>query len=179
MRYFDPGIAPPLGETHHDKMARFFGEKRAKCDSYNLLVVRLLSMAHDAKLIIALYSDDSSVRSSVITALGRRVSADLPEHTIIEFATGPALRLALDSKQHFDLFILDGEAVPEGGLGLARQLKDEVFNCPPVLAITGRIQDNWLASWSKADDVVVHPIDPFTLASKVAGLLQTKTVATA
>lgn len=133
-------------------------------------------MASEKKLIIALYSDDSSVRSSVISALGRRVSAELSEHKIMEFATGPALRLYLDSKGSADLFILDGEAVPEGGMGMARQLKDEVFNCPPVLVITGRVQDNWLASWSKADDVVIHPIDPFTLASKVAALLQTRTV---
>lgn len=129
-------------------------------------------MASNRKLTIALYSDDSSVRSAVITALGRRISADLPEHNIVEFATGAALRLYLDSKHSVDLFILDGEAVPEGGLGLARSLKDELFNCPPVLAITGRVQDNWLASWSKADEVVMHPIDPFTIASKVAGLLK-------
>ena len=129
-------------------------------------------MASNRKLTIALYSDDSPVRSAVITALGRRISADLPEHNIVEFATGAALRLYLDSKQSIDLFILDGEAVPEGGLGLARSLKDELFNCPPVLAITGRVQDNWLASWSKADEVVMHPIDPFTIASKVAGLLK-------
>ena len=133
-------------------------------------------MALEKNLVIALYSDDSSVRSSVVTALGRRVSAEISEHKIIEFATGPALRLYLDSKKPVDLFILDGEAVPEGGMGVARQLKDEVFNCPPVLVITGRIQDNWLASWSKADDVVIHPIDPFTLASKVAALLQKNTV---
>ena len=133
-------------------------------------------MASEKNLKIALYSDDSSVRSSVMTALGRRVSSELPEHQFIEFATGPALRLYLDSKGAVDLFILDGEAVPEGGLGLARQLKDEVFNCPPVLVITGRVQDDWLASWSKADDVVIHPIDPFTLASKVAGLLRSSTV---
>ena len=71
-------------------------------------------MASEKNLKIALYSDDSSVRSSVMTALGRRVSAELPEHQIIEFATGPALRLYLDSKGAVDLFILDGEAVPEG-----------------------------------------------------------------
>jgi DNA-binding response OmpR family regulator len=136
-------------------------------------------MGSESKLTIAIYSDDSSVRSSVITALGRRISADLPEHKIVEFATGPALRLYLDSKGSVDFFILDGEAVPEGGLGLARALKDEVFNCPPVLAITGRVQDNWLASWSKADDVVMHPVDPFTLASKVAALLKTTAVAKA
>ncbi|CAB4599831.1 unannotated protein [freshwater metagenome] len=145
-------------------------------DNLPLLAARLSPMALEKNLVIALYSDDSSVRSSVITALGRRVSAEISEHKIIEFATGPALRLYLDSKNPVDLFILDGEAVPEGGMGVARQLKDEVFNCPPVLVITGRIQDNWLASWSKADDVVIHPIDPFTLASKVAALLQKNTV---
>jgi DNA-binding response OmpR family regulator len=143
------------------------------------LMARILVMNSGKNLTIALYSDDSSVRSSIVTALGRRVAAELPEHKIVEFATGPALRLYLDSKQGVDLFILDGEAVPEGGLGLARALKDEVFNCPPVLVITGRIQDNWLAAWSKADDAVLHPIDPFTLASKVAALLKGKSVVSA
>ena len=125
-------------------------------------------------LKITVYSDDQSVRAAIITALGTRVAKDLPVHEIVEFATGPALRLYVDEKRQVDLFILDGEAVPEGGLGIARQLKDEVFNCPPVLAIVGRVQDNWLASWSKADEVVLHPIDPFTLAAKVADLLHTK-----
>ena len=139
----------------------------------------MASATNERKLTIAIYSDDSTVRSSIITALGNRISSNLPEHKIVEFATGPALRLYLDSKQSVDLFILDGEAVPEGGLGLARALKDEVFNCPPILAITGRVQDNWLASWSKADDVVMHPIDPFTIASKVAGLLKSTSAVTA
>ena len=130
-------------------------------------------------LTIAVYSDDQSVRSQVITALGQQVASDFPVHKIVEFATGPALRQYVDGKKPVDLFILDGESVPEGGLGIARQLKDEVFQCPPVLAITGRVQDNWLASWSRADAVVVHPVDPFTLASKVADLLRSKSVATA
>jgi DNA-binding response OmpR family regulator len=122
-------------------------------------------------LHIAVYSDDSSVRQSVLTALGTRPSQELPELRIHEFATGPALRQAIDSKKKFDLFILDGESTPEGGMGIARQLKDEVYQCPPVLLIAGRVQDNWLASWSRADDVVLHPIDPFTLGAKVVALL--------
>jgi DNA-binding response OmpR family regulator len=122
-------------------------------------------------LHIAVYSDDSSVRQSVLTALGIRPSQELPELRIHEFATGPALRQAIDSKKKFHLFILDGESTPEGGMGIARQLKDEVYQCPPVLLIAGRVQDNWLASWSRADDVVLHPIDPFTLGAKVVALL--------
>ena len=121
---------------------------------------------------ILVYSDDQSVRASVISALGRKVAVDLPSHEIIEFATADALRLYVDAKKPVSLFILDGEAVPEGGMGIARALKDEVYQCPPVLLITGRVADAWLASWSRAEEVVIHPIDPFTLAHKVSELLR-------
>ena len=132
--------------------------------------------------IIIVYSDDASVRAAIVAALGKRVAADMPEHQIQEFATGPALRAYVDRKSvsgelRANLFILDGEAVPEGGMGIARQLKDEVFNCPPVLLITGRREDAWLAAWSRAEASVIHPIDPFTLANTVADLLRTQTAA--
>ena len=104
-------------------------------------------------------------------ALGRRTSDDLPEHDIHEFATGDALRIYMDEKSA-DLVILDAEAAPEGGMGIARQLKDEVFQCPPVLLITARADDAWLATWSRADGIVVHPIDPFLFASKAADLIR-------
>jgi hypothetical protein len=139
-------------------------------------------MSAARKPIIIVYSDDSSVRAAIVAALGKRTAADLPEHQIEEFATAPALRAFVDRKStsgdlRADLFILDGEAVPEGGMGVARQLKDEIFNCPPVLLITGRREDAWLAAWSRAEASVIHPIDPFTLANPVADLLRTKTTA--
>ncbi len=129
-----------------------------------------------SKLSILVYSDDSSVRKAVITALGKRLSPEFPENEIHEFATADALRLFAitenrGNKKDIDLFILDGEATPEGGMGLARQLKDELFNCPPSLLIVARAQDAWLAGWSRADGVVTHPIDPFTLAKSAANLL--------
>ena len=136
----------------------------------------------ERKYSIVLYSDDSSVRQAIIGALGNRVAPEMAEHVIHEFATGAALRLFVDGKKRaadkpIDLFILDGESVPEGGLGIARQLKDEVFNCPPVLVITGRKADAWLAAWSRAEANVLHPIDPFTLSHTVADLLRTRTAA--
>jgi DNA-binding NtrC family response regulator len=139
-------------------------------------------MSTSRKPIIIVYSDDSSVRSAIAAALGKRVADDLPEHQIEEFATAAALRAFVDRKStsgelRADLFILDGEAVPEGGMGVARQLKDEVFNCPPVLLITGRREDAWLAAWSRAEASVIHPIDPFTLANTVADLLRTNSAA--
>ena len=139
--------------------------------------------ARERKYSIALYSDDVTVREAVMGALGSRVSPEIAEHVIHQFATAAALRLFVDGKKAdsdtpIDLFILDGESVPEGGIGMARQLKDEVFNCPPVMVITGRKEDAWLAAWSRAEANVLHPIDPFTLSHTVADLLRARTIAT-
>ena len=138
------------------------------------------SATRERKYSIVLYSDDSTVRQAVIAALGTRLAPEMAEHVIHEFATAAALRLYVDGKKPgsespIDLFILDGEAVPEGGLGIARQLKDEVFNCPTVMVITGRKADAWLAAWSRAEANVLHPIDTFTLAHTVAELLRART----
>jgi DNA-binding response OmpR family regulator len=77
----------------------------------------------------------------------------------------------MDSRQ-FDLAILDGEASPVGGMGIAKQLKDEIADCPPILVLTGRADDAWLATWSRAEAAVPHPIDPIRLGEAVVGLLK-------
>jgi DNA-binding response OmpR family regulator len=105
------------------------------------------------------YSSNANTRQVVKTSIGRRPSLDLGEFEFHEFATAPALLVALD-KQRFDLLILDGEAAPTGGLGLARQLKDEIFNCPPVVVLVARSADKWLATWSRAEASVSAPLDP-------------------
>ena len=122
--------------------------------------------------VILVYSDDQSVRAAVSAALGKKLPGGDREHKVVEFATADALRLYLSDKHKCDLFILDGEAVPEGGLGLAHALKDEIIDCPPIMVIIQRSQDSWLAKWSGAEAVISHPIDPFTLGSKVADLLK-------
>jgi len=38
--------------------------------------------------------------------------------------------------------------------------------------MTARKEDAWLATWSRAEANVLHPIDPFTLAHTVADLLR-------
>ena len=140
-------------------------------------------MAIDRALNIVLYSDDSTTREAITRALGSRVAADLPEHQIREFATAAAMRLYVDAikpgaADAVDLYILDGEATPEGGMGVARQLKDEVYNCSPVLLIVARKEDAWLAAWSRAEASVTHPVDPFTLANTVADLIRSRSAAT-
>ncbi len=127
-------------------------------------------------LRVMVYSDDRTVRATVITALGTRPAPDLPPLDIVEVATGPVVLRSAD-RGDLDLLILDGEATPVGGIGLARQLKDEIYRCPPILVLTGRPQDAWLATWSRADGVVGHPIDPGTLADVVSGLLRTRAAA--
>ena len=122
-------------------------------------------------LTVLVYSDDATVRTAVRHALGARPAPELPRIALVECATPPMAIKHMDSGE-IDVAILDGEAVPAGGLGLARQFKDEIYNCPPILVVTGRPQDAWLASWSRADAVVAHPIQARPLADAVAGLMR-------
>lgn len=122
-------------------------------------------------LRVLIYSDDRDVRQGVIEALGERPHPDLPRFEYFEVATEPVLWQRLDdSRDRPDLAILDGEAVPVGGMGIARQMKDEIFNAPPVVVLTGRPTDAWLATWSRAEAAVSHPIDSLRLAEAVIEL---------
>lgn len=123
-------------------------------------------------LRVLVYSDNPRTREEVQLALGKRVHPDLPELTYFEVATGPMVIKQMD-QGGFDLVILDGEASPTGGMGIAKQLKDEIADCPPILVLTGRPDDAWLARWSRAEAAVPHPIDPIRLGDAVAGLLRT------
>lgn len=118
-----------------------------------------------------MYSSDSDTRQQVMLALGKRPSPELPPLEYIEVATAPVVIAQLDAGG-IDLAILDGEAAPTGGMGVAKQLKDEIAHCPPILVLTGRADDAWLANWSRAEAAVSHPIDPFQLTEAVVGLLR-------
>lgn len=120
-------------------------------------------------LRVLVYSDDREVRAAVLSALGARPHPDLPAFEYIECATEPVVLQQLDAGG-VDLVILDGEATPAGGLGIARQVKDEIYQAPPILVLTGRPQDAWLATWSRAEAVVPHPIEPLRLAEVVIDL---------
>ena len=121
-------------------------------------------------LRILVYSSNARTREQVRLALGERIHPDLPELTYTEVATGPMVIRLLDAGG-CDLVILDGESTPVGGLGIAKQLKDEIAECPPVLVLTGRADDAWLASWSRAEAAVPHPVDPIRLGAAVLKLL--------
>ena len=124
------------------------------------------------RLRILLFSDDRTVREEVRLTLGRKVARDLPEIEVFEVATGPALLRTLDAGTDYDLIILDGEAQPHGGMGLGHQIKDEYANCPPVLLLVARVEDAWLATWSRAEAISPYPVDPLLLPEQVAALLR-------
>lgn len=131
----------------------------------------------ESTLTVLIYSDDRQVRRQVALALGRRPAPELPAIQVVECATEPLVVRTMDAGG-VDLAILDGEAAPAGGMGICRALKDEIFNCPPILVLTGRAQDAWLATWSRADAAVPQPADPLTLAETAAVLLRRRMLST-
>lgn len=128
----------------------------------------------DATLKVLVFSDDRQVREHVRLALGRRVSPDLPQIEVFEVASQGGLLRALDAGTDYALLILDGDAQPSGGFGLAYQIKEEYADSAPVLLLVGREADGWLASWTRADAVAPTPIDPVTLPQQAAHLIRAR-----
>ncbi|MFI7348537.1 hypothetical protein ACIBSR_20005 [Streptomyces sp. NPDC049936] len=126
-----------------------------------------------ATATVLVYSDDSNTREQVRLATGRRLAPDVPVVEFVECATPAAVIKELD-KGGIDVCVLDGEAVPMGGMGVCRQIKDEVFMCPPVLLLIARPQDAWLATWSRAEAAVTLPVEPVEFAGALAALLREK-----
>ncbi len=130
-----------------------------------------MSTTADDTMRVLVYSDDANTREQVRQALGRRPAADVPLVEIIECATEPKVHQWLGSGE-IDVAVLDGETQPAGGMGVCRQAKDEVYDCPPICLLVARRDDRWLAEWSRADAVVSQPLDPIVLADAVAGLMR-------
>jgi DNA-binding NarL/FixJ family response regulator len=124
---------------------------------------------------VLLYSDDPQVRDRMRFAIGNRPRQDL-EIEFVEASTyDECVRLVDDYE--IDLLVLDGEAAPAGGLGIARQLKDEIKDCPPTCVVIARSADRWLAAYAKVDATLLHPLDPVTAAGTVASLLDARVAA--
>jgi DNA-binding response OmpR family regulator len=127
-------------------------------------------------LTVLVFSHRPDVREAIMIAIGRRPASDLGRVRFLE-AGGVAEVLAAADAGEVDLAVLDGEAQPTGGMGLSRQLKNEIDDCPPIVVTARRRDDRWLATWSQADAVLVHPLDPLTAAETVADVLRRATAA--
>jgi DNA-binding response OmpR family regulator len=119
---------------------------------------------------VLLYSDDPQVRDRMRQAIGVRPAADLS----VEFvdASSYVECLTLIDTYEIDLVVLDGEATPTGGIGIARQLRDELDDCPPIAVAIARAADRWLAAYAQVDATLAHPLDPVATGATVAGLLR-------
>ena len=123
---------------------------------------------------VLVYSDDAAVRERVMIAVGRRPDPALDAIDWLEAADGGALVARVD-QGGVDICILDGEAAPEGGMGLSRQLKNEIVDCPSMVLLVARRDDHWLAKWSLADGMAQQPVDPVELTNLVVQLLRGRT----
>jgi len=133
-------------------------------------------MTSPANLTVVVYSQLADLRAAVRTAVGRRAAPDLGRIDWVECANYSQLRNQLDSGD-IDLVLVDGDAQPTGGIGLCRQFKNEIPDCPPIVVLLERAQDRWLAAWSQADATLVRPIDPMVAARTVAELLRARATA--
>ncbi|MDQ3734991.1 MAG: hypothetical protein M3400_13550 [Actinomycetota bacterium] len=120
---------------------------------------------------MVVYSHRPAVREAVRIAIGRRPARDLGRIDWVEADTIEEVLARVD-RGGVDLVIVDGEAQPTGGMAIARQLKFEIRDCPPVIVLVARQADRWLAHWSLADATLSFPLDPLTAAQTVAGLLR-------
>jgi DNA-binding response OmpR family regulator len=130
-------------------------------------------MTSAARITVLVYSQHPEVRAEVRAAVGRRAAGDLGRIDWVECANYSQLKNQLDLGEA-DLAILDGDAQPTGGIGLARQFKNEITDCPPIIVLLLRPQDRWLATWSQADAVIIRPIDPVAAASTIGETLRAR-----
>ncbi len=129
-------------------------------------------MPSSNSVTVLVYSQHPEVRAEVRSAVGRRAAGDLGRIEWVECSNYSQVRNELD-RGDVSLAILDGDAQPTGGVGLCRQFKNEITDCPPIIVLLLRPQDKWLATWAQADAVVVRPVDPVTTADTVRRVLQT------
>lgn len=126
-------------------------------------------MPERRRVTVLVYSSSATTRSKVVGALGVHPAPEL-DVTYAEATTGAEV-VALCDAGGIDLAILDGEAAPTGGIGLCRQLRDELDAPPPVLLLVGRRDDAWLATWARAEGVTAHPVDAVRTTEAVLRLL--------
>jgi DNA-binding response OmpR family regulator len=130
-----------------------------------------MSAQSTSALKILVFSHRPEIREAIITAVGYRPAPDLGKVDYLEAGTIDDVLFVVDNER-VDLAILDGEAQPTGGMGVSRQLKNELTDCPPIVLAVRRRDDRWLATWSQADAVIVHPLDPLAAAETVAEVLR-------
>ncbi|MEU2614172.1 hypothetical protein ABZ570_21685 [Micromonospora sp. NPDC007271] len=124
----------------------------------------------DRLCTVLLYSDDPKVRDRMRLAVGTRPAPGLEIEFVEAGDYAECVRLVDDYE--IDLLLLDGEASPGGGIGIARQIKDDRDDAPLTCVVLARAADRWLAAYAEVDATLTHPLDPMATGTTVAELLQ-------
>lgn len=124
----------------------------------------------DRLCTVLLYSDDPEVRDRMRLAVGTRPAPGLQIEFVEASDYAGCVRLVDDYE--IDLLLLDGEATPGGGIGIARQIKDDRDDAPPTCVVIARAADRWLAAYAEVDATLVYPLDPVATGTTVAELLR-------
>lgn len=119
--------------------------------------------------MILVYGETPAVADQVHLAVGRSPAAGIDLDYLVCTSNDEVRRAADEGLA--DLLVLDGEAWPAGGLGIARELKNSRTDCPPIIVLIERPDDAWLGAWSQADVVLSHPLDADALTRAVVALL--------
>ena len=122
---------------------------------------------------ILVFSDNSSTRQAVITGVGFKASKDTAPIEWLEAATAFGVFELVDSHD-IAVLVLDGETQKEGGMSVAKELANTRENLPPILMLTARPQDQWLATWAGASRIVSAPFDSQELQENLAELLRAR-----
>ncbi len=129
----------------------------------------------DLTFLVLLYGSDPGVRERMRLAIGTRPAPDVGVEFVEAGTYDECLRLIED--QDVDLMVLDGDAQPAGGMGIARQLRDELLDPPPAIVVLSRAADRWLAAYARVDAILEHPLDPLTTGTTVVNLLREEAAA--
>jgi two-component system response regulator len=122
---------------------------------------------------VLVFSDNSSTRQAVITGVGFKASKDTAPIEWLEAATAFGVFELVDSHD-IAVLVLDGETQKEGGMSVAKELANTRENLPPILMLTARPQDQWLATWAGASRIVSAPFDSQELQENLAELLRAR-----
>ena len=137
------GHDPPKDSTSCESAHRYDARMTSSHDAGAPAQASTTDGVH--RVSVLLYSDDITTRDAVRAAVGRRPARDVEIVSLarVRHPRGghrgrwtPAASTSSSST---------ARRPRPAGSGLCRQLKNEIFHCPPILVLTGRPQDGWLA----------------------------------
>ena len=113
---------------------------------------------------VLLVEDDPAISEPLARAFGRE------GYEVLTHGTGKG---ALEEVSAADIIVLDLGLPDIDGLDVARQVRAQGLTIP-ILMLTARPQDQWLATWAGASRIVSAPLDPQELQENLAELLRAR-----